>query len=741
MYETNLKMTSPIQWNTEAEKAFCDIKQHLVSSTALALPNYDKPFIQMVDCKNYYMTSVLTQQYGDKLRPIAYFSTKLDNVTCALPHCVRAVVAASMAIESSSIIVLFHPLTLKVPHTVSALLLQTNMAFLSPARHLSCMAILLSQPHLTVERCTTLNPATLIPLPDEGTQHDCQELAEQTAKCRCDLKDQPLSNGQVLYVDGSSKKDELGKTKTGYAVVTDTIILKAGSLPSHYSAQAAELVALTEACKLMINKDVTIYTDSQYAYSTVHVFAQYWDNRGMITSTGKPVTHAELLKQLLQAVQHPRKVAICKCVAHTSGTDKVSKGNAFADRTAREAAFKPFLGLKQQIEQQTLDDQTLKDMQQQSPQQERNNWEKQGAKLQNEIYISTEGKQILPKNLFKWAAILSHGISHVSTGGMVAQINRHFTTYGFNLYSKNYCRACMICARHNPQGQLRPTRGTFPVPTYPFQRIHMDYIELSQSEGKKYCLVIIDAFSKWIELFPTKSPDALTVAKALCKDIIPRYGIPETIYSDNGTHFVNQIINKIGTMFHINLKNHCAYHPQSAGLVERMNGTIKNRLKKCMEETGRSWTQCLDLVKMYINITSTTGLTPYEALFGRPYRLPLFKQKWELDDETNLADYMRKLLEKQNVLKESAKSKYVSQQETKLVGPGDWVLIRSIKKKHWHSPKWEGPYQVLLTTPTALKIAERNTWVHLTHCKRVISAEYSNKEGELKSDNGAGADV
>lgn len=43
----------------------------------------------------------------------------------------------------------------------------------------------------------------------------------------------------------------------------------------------------------MKNKDVTIYTDSQYAFATVHTFAQYWKNRGMITSTGKPVTHRD----------------------------------------------------------------------------------------------------------------------------------------------------------------------------------------------------------------------------------------------------------------------------------------------------------------------------------------------------------------------------------------------------------------------------------------------------------------
>ncbi|KAI3355534.1 hypothetical protein L3Q82_018365 [Scortum barcoo] len=51
--------------------------------------------------------------------------------------------------------------------------------------------------------------------------------------------------------------------------------------------------------------------------------------------------------------------------------------------------------------------------------------------------------------------------------------------------------------------------------------------------------------------------------------------------------------------------------------------------------------------------------------------------------------------------------------------PGDWVVIKDLRKKHWHSKRWRGPYQVLLTTYTAVKVAERATWIHANHCRKV----------------------
>lgn len=66
-----------------------------------------------------------------------------------------------------------------------------------------------------------------------------------------------------------------------------------------------------------------------------------------------------------------------------------------------------------------------------------------------------------------------------------------------------------------------------------------------------------------------------------------------------------------------------------------------------MHERNSKTMECLDLVKLHYNITTTKGLTSYETLFGRPYRLPYFKNEWEMEYETDRADHMRKILEKQ----------------------------------------------------------------------------------------------
>lgn len=131
-----LKSCDKIEWTESAGEAFLNMKVQLSVAPTLGLPVPTKPFVQMVDEKNGFMTSVLLQHHGDKLRPVAYFSSKLDPVAAGLPNCLRAVAAAEQAVLASREFVGYSDLTLMVPHAVSMILQEQKTSHLSTARWL-----------------------------------------------------------------------------------------------------------------------------------------------------------------------------------------------------------------------------------------------------------------------------------------------------------------------------------------------------------------------------------------------------------------------------------------------------------------------------------------------------------------------------------------------------------------------------------------------------------------------------
>ena len=148
----------------------------------------------------------------------------------------------------------------------------------------------------------------------------------------------------------------------------------------------------------------------------------------------------------------------------------------------------------------------------------------------------------------------------------------------------------------------------------------MDFTdEKPRKYGCKYLLVFIDTFSGWVEVFPTKRETAQVAAKKLIEDILPRFGFPAQVGSDNGPAFLSQVSQGVAQALGARWKLHCAYRPQSSGQVERMNRTLKETLTKLVAETGGDWVPLFPFALYRVrNSPYQLGLTPFEIMYGIP---------------------------------------------------------------------------------------------------------------------------
>ena len=96
-------------------------------------------------------------------------------------------------------------------------------------------------------------------------------------------------------------------------------------------------------------------------------------------------------------------------------------------------------------------------------------------------------------------------------------------------------KVCDPCQQSQPLPTAAPLHP-WQWPTRPWSRLYIDYA--GPLEGKMF-LVVIDAHSKWIEVFPMSSATALTTVQQL-HQLFSRFGLPDSIISDNGTQFTAQ---------------------------------------------------------------------------------------------------------------------------------------------------------------------------------------------------------
>eukprot|EP01040_Poterioochromonas_malhamensis_P013059 gene13059-14326_t len=155
----------------------------------------------------------------------------------------------------------------------------------------------------------------------------------------------------------------------------------------------------------------------------------------------------------------------------------------------------------------------------------------------------------------------------------------------------------------------------------PMQLISIDSIGplAESSTGKKHVMVVIDNFTRFVELYAVETLEAIEAARCLL-DYFGRYGVPEDIITDKGTQFCNELFAALSV--HLGNKHHFTVtgSKEENGLVERANKEVMRHLRGLIFESGAQfyWHEKLPFVQRIMNATrhSSTGVAPATLLFG-----------------------------------------------------------------------------------------------------------------------------
>ncbi|XP_045383559.1 protein NYNRIN-like [Lemur catta] len=346
--------------------------------------------------------------------------------------------------------------------------------------------------------------------------------------------------------------------------------------------------------------------------------------------------------------------------------------------------------------------------------------------------ILPSGRTLVPQHLGRRLIEQIHQSTHLGSTKVAELLQRDYYIPNLHQMTQQITAGCLTCAQVNPGKRLNPLPGVRLRGQAPGEQWETDFTEIKPGKyGYRYLLVFVDTFSGWVEAFPTKSETAQVVVKKLVMEIVPRFGLPLALGSDNGPAFIAKTTQLLAQVLQIKWKLHCIYRPQSSGQVERMNRTLKEILCKLRAETGEDWVSLLPFALLRTRCTPyVRGITPYEIMFGRPPPLvpKVGEEKLaELSDHALLKSLQALQLSTRKIhnLVRAAHSSLANSPSDKVslqVQPGDLVWIKKLQPATLE-PRWTGPLPVILTTPTAVKVAGKRHWIHHTQIKKATPVQ------------------
>lgn len=215
-----------------------------------------------------------------------------------------------------------------------------------------------------------------------------------------------------------------------------------------------------------------------------------------------------------------------------------------------------------------------------------------------------------------------HGLSHPGTKATSKLITQRYVWPGVKRDCNQWTRGCNDCQRSKIHRHTSSPTTPFSTPSHRFSHVHMDIVgPLPVSLGYRYCLTVMDRFTRWPEAYPLTDITAEACARTFIAGWVARFGCPEKITTDRGRQFESELFRKISALLGAQHRPTTAYHPASNGMVERLHRQLKAAI---MCYSSPHWSEILPLVLLGIRSAwkDDVQASPAELVYGEPLRLP-----------------------------------------------------------------------------------------------------------------------
>lgn len=307
-------------------------------------------------------------------------------------------------------------------------------------------------------------------------------------------------------------------------------------------------------------------------------------------------------------------------------------------------------------------------------------------------YVPEQYRQVVFQTL--------HGLSHPGVKATVKLISERYIWKSLKKDIGNWTKACLNCQKSKIQRHVISPTGSYPLPRSRFSHVNIDIVgPLPSSAGFSYCLTCVDRFSRWPEVYPMVDQTAKTVATTFFSGWISRFGVPDTISTDQGRQFESDLFRNLLKFLGITKIRTTAYNPSANGLVERFHRQLKSSIKAHATER---WTEVLPVILLGIRASFKEDIqaTVADMVYGSPLRLPgeFFRDS---DPALQRTEFLSILREQMQRLRPVPMSRHNSQNTFihKELNDCSFVFIRQDCVRRPLQQPYEGPFKVISRDP------------------------------------------